>query len=276
MKNNSDLALNVTITHSFFSHIFLFYEFLFYLVFGSFFNRNATEISPSDAFKKDSKKKKEKKPPKKKKAVKRPASKIEDSDDEGNRPEVKKRKVESTDEIDDQSMTFSSFDLSTGKPVPSYLIDKIGGPNAAARAAAAAGGKKPKQKKMSTRQLLAKVERDKKAGRINLWDSAEKRMRGEKVKDNVSLIRKKLRTERRKRVKSAVQWNERKKSVEEKIRKRQELREKHIKERIDAKYQRKLDKVLGKKKSKNNKKDKKDKKDNKGQGKGKPVNRKGR
>ena len=254
----------------------MFYEFLFYLVFGSFFNRNATEISPSDAFKKDSKKKKEKKPPKKKKAVKRPASKIEDSDDEGNRPEVKKRKVESTDEIDDQSMTFSSFDLSTGKPVPSYLIDKIGGPNAAARAAAAAGGKKPKQKKMSTRQLLAKVERDKKAGRINLWDSAEKRMRGEKVKDNVSLIRKKLRTERRKRVKSAVQWNERKKSVEEKIRKRQELREKHIKERIDAKYQRKLDKVLGKKKSKNNKKDKKDKKDNKGKGKGKPVNRKGR
>lgn len=126
---------------------------------------------------------------------------------------------------------FSSFDFSTGKAVPSYLVEP--------------GRKRARGPSQNTRALLERAVREKRTkGDAAKWEAAERRMRGETVKDNTELLKKKLRSEKKQREKSAKKWEERNAAVEEGIKARQERRRQNIREHTDAKKERMLPKEL--------------------------------
>ena len=98
-------------------------------------------------------------------------------------------------------MTFSTFDYSTGKPIPSYL------------------SKKDKKKKETPYQLLKKVEKQKELLKelektdegksIALQKKAEiaiKKIQGEKIKDDVTRIKKSIKRKEQKKEKSKLKW----------------------------------------------------------------------
>lgn len=128
-------------------------------------------------------------------------------------------------------MRFSSFDFSTGKAVPSYLVEP--------------GKKRARGPSQNTRALLEKAVRDKQTkGDAAKWEAAERRMRGETVKDNTELLKKKLRSEKKQREKSAKKWEERNAAVEEQLKAKQERRRQNIREHTEAKKERMLPKEL--------------------------------
>lgn len=126
---------------------------------------------------------------------------------------------------------FSSFDFSTGKAVPSYLVEP--------------GKKRARGPSQNTRALLEKAVHDKQTkGEAAKWEAAERRMRGETVKDNTELLKKKLRAEKKQREKSAKKWEERNAAVEEQLKAKQERRRQNIREHSEAKKERMLPKEL--------------------------------
>ena len=128
--------------------------------------------------------------------------------------------------------TFSQFDFSSGKPVPSYLV----------KASRKNGNKRGK----STKRLLAeaKKEREAKGAIATAWESAERRAAGEKVKDDISVLEKRLKKEEKAKAKSAKAWEERTRAVEEAKQQRQEERRKNLQERAERRKERKLPKEL--------------------------------
>lgn len=142
------------------------------------------------------------------------------------------RAAEASEDGEDKSdVRFSSFDFSTGKAVPSYLVEP--------------GKKRARGPSQSTRALLEKAVRDKRTkGDAAKWEAAERRMRGETVKDNTELLKKKLRTEKKQREKSAKKWEERNAAVEEQLKAKQERRRQNIREHAEAKKERMLPKEL--------------------------------
>ncbi|KAJ2557696.1 hypothetical protein EV175_001193 [Coemansia sp. RSA 1933] len=113
----------------------------------------------------------------------------------------------------------------------------------------------PKKKKsIQVRQQLANVESKKKsleelrkvdAGKADeleekdKWNKALGQAKGEKVKDDVKLLRKAVRREDQQKRKSSREWTDRKKAVKDKIKERTDKREANIKVRIDAKKMKK-------------------------------------
>lgn len=78
------------------------------------------------------------------------------------------------------------------------------------------------------------------------WKTALDRTKGERVLDNPKLLRKNINRERKKRVKSAKQWQERIKTVEAKMAKRQGRAKANMKARTDKKMERRKMKRLKK------------------------------
>jgi len=153
-------------------------------------------------------------------------------------PAAKKARMENagTDgQVSD--MKFSSFDFSGGKPVPSYLVEPT--------------RKKAKGTSGNTKALLERAVRDKKTkGDLAKWENAERRMKGETVKDNTEILKKKLRAEKKQKEKSAKKWEERQKTLEDQQKAKQEKRRQNIREHNEAKKEKKLPKELRRPKQK--------------------------
>jgi len=107
------------------------------------------------------------------------------------------------DELENASLSFGTFDFSSGKPLPSYL----------------ARTKRTNNKKLSNEELLKKAELQKRLleetpeteelkERLEKqsWSSAMKKALGEKVKDNIGLLRRTVKREQKKKEKSASKW----------------------------------------------------------------------
>mmetsp|Transcript_13513 Transcript_13513/g.20376 ORF Transcript_13513/g.20376 Transcript_13513/m.20376 type:complete len:355 (+) Transcript_13513:118-1182(+) len=123
----------------------------------------------------------------------------------------------------------SRFDFSTGQPVPTYLA---------------------KRKKPSNQLLLRKAELKKEmleeakrseSGQAlisqEVWQRSLSKASGQKVKDDPSKIRRTIRRERQKKVKSAKKWKERKDTVAQQQRQKQERRNANIQRKIERKKQ---------------------------------------
>ena len=151
-------------------------------------------------------------------------------------PAAKKARTEGAADAQGSDMTFSSFDFSTGKPVPSYLVKQ--------------SGKKGKGTS-NTKALLAQAVREKKTkGDLAKWENAERRVKGETVKDNTEILKKKLRAEKRQKEKSAKKWEERQKALEDQQKAKQEKRRQNIREHNEMKKEKKLPKELRRPKQK--------------------------
>ncbi|KAJ1801402.1 hypothetical protein LPJ59_000329 [Coemansia sp. RSA 2399] len=111
-------------------------------------------------------------------------------------------------------------------------------------------GTQKKKKSIQVRQQLANIEGKKKnleelrkvdaskADELEAkdkWSKALGQAKGEKVKDDVKLLRKAVRREDQKKRKSSREWNDRKEAVKDKIKERSNKREANIKARVDAK-----------------------------------------
>ncbi|KAJ2398766.1 hypothetical protein GGI23_003048 [Coemansia sp. RSA 2559] len=111
-------------------------------------------------------------------------------------------------------------------------------------------GTQKKKKSIQVRQQLANIEGKKKSleelrkvdaskadelEAKDKWSKALGQAKGEKVKDDVKLLRKAVRREDQKKRKSSREWNDRKEAVKEKIKERSDKREANIKARVDAK-----------------------------------------
>eukprot|EP01105_Mastigella_eilhardi_P028067 TRINITY_DN901_c0_g1_i1.p1 TRINITY_DN901_c0_g1~~TRINITY_DN901_c0_g1_i1.p1 ORF type:complete len:192 (-),score=39.41 TRINITY_DN901_c0_g1_i1:111-686(-) len=108
---------------------------------------------------------------------------------------------------------YSTFDFTSGKPVPSYLANS-------------------RRKRPSTSTLLRKVMKERETENPStVWTNAEKRSKGEKVLDDPKLLVKKLKREQKKRQTSAKKWSERKRQQESQQSDRQAKRQDHINER---------------------------------------------
>ena len=151
-------------------------------------------------------------------------------------PAAKKARTEAAADAQASDMTFSSFDFSTGKPVPSYLVKQ---------------SKKKGKGTSNTKALLAQAVREKKTkGDLVKWENAERRMKGETVKDNTEILKKKLRAEKKQKEKSAKKWEERQKSLEDQQKAKQEKRRQNIREHNELKKEKKLPKELRRPKQK--------------------------
>ncbi|KAI9499779.1 hypothetical protein GGI25_005103 [Coemansia spiralis] len=115
-------------------------------------------------------------------------------------------------------------------------------------------GTPKKKKSLQIKQQLANIEGKKKeleelrmvdaekADKLEAkdkWNKALTQAKGEKVKDDVRLLRKTVRREEQKKKKSSREWTERKSAVATKIKERADKREANIKARIDAKKMKK-------------------------------------
>ncbi|EGG14204.1 hypothetical protein DFA_11973 [Cavenderia fasciculata] len=188
----------------------------------------------------------------------------EEEDDEEEEEEEEEDEEEEGSEknkINGDDIQFSTFDFTTGKPLPSYLTQLR------------TKHKMSKEELLKRAQLREKIiKRAKETGegleiaQTLKWASALDKAKGVKIKDNVKMIKKSIKRDQSKKFKSAREWNQRKRDAEStksgKIKKRED--------NINAKIQRKKDKRMGikppKPKKNNNAKDKKDKKGGPGGG----------
>ncbi|KAJ1663561.1 hypothetical protein IW140_004848 [Coemansia sp. RSA 1813] len=115
-------------------------------------------------------------------------------------------------------------------------------------------GTQKKKKSIQVKQQLANIEGKKKdleelrkvdANKANeleekdKWSKALGLAKGEKVKDDVKLLRKTVRREEQKKRKSSREWSDRKKDEKKKLKERTDKREANIKARVDAKKMKK-------------------------------------
>ncbi|KAJ2645517.1 hypothetical protein GGH99_008245, partial [Coemansia sp. RSA 1285] len=116
-------------------------------------------------------------------------------------------------------------------------------------------GMSPKKKKpIQTKQQLANIEGkmknleelrkvdSEKADQLeekDKWGRALGQAKGEKIKDDVKLLRKAVRREDQKKRKSSREWNDRAKAEKIKMKERSDRRESNIKARVDAKKMKK-------------------------------------
>jgi len=134
-----------------------------------------------------------------------PDIKIEPEEDEDYDEKIRRRllgiqETSLSPELE-EDLQYSTFDFSSGKPIPKYLSKKGN-----------------KIKRLST--LIKKAERQQKtlsgtnpeqlerAEKIT-WDKTFQKMNGEKLKDNTSLLKKTLKNTLYKKKKSAKEWKER-------------------------------------------------------------------
>ncbi|KAJ1883045.1 hypothetical protein H4R99_001108 [Coemansia sp. RSA 1722] len=111
-----------------------------------------------------------------------------------------------------------------------------------------------KKKNVHVRQQLVKMENKKKemeelrktdsaeADRIekkDKWNKALDQAKGEKVKDDVKLLRKAVKRMDQQKAKSSREWNDRKKQVQDGIKEREQKRNANLKARVDAKKMKK-------------------------------------
>eukprot|EP00276_Gloeochaete_wittrockiana_P018613 CAMPEP_0184336692 /NCGR_PEP_ID=MMETSP1089-20130417/4877_1 /TAXON_ID=38269 ORGANISM="Gloeochaete wittrockiana, Strain SAG46.84" /NCGR_SAMPLE_ID=MMETSP1089 /ASSEMBLY_ACC=CAM_ASM_000445 /LENGTH=411 /DNA_ID=CAMNT_0026661745 /DNA_START=31 /DNA_END=1266 /DNA_ORIENTATION=+ len=138
----------------------------------------------------------------------------------------------------DANVIFSKVEFTTGKPLPTMLLENERLKNRQS---------KVKLLKKATKER-EKVEKSRgtEEGQAYLVEKAyEKslaRAAGVKVKDDPKLIKKSLKKEQKKRVKSAIEWKERKKDQEEGKRQRQERRQKNIQGKMDEKKNNRIEK----------------------------------
>lgn len=78
------------------------------------------------------------------------------------------------------------------------------------------------------------------------WKAALDRASGQKVKDNLDLLKKALKRKEKLKEKRKKAWEERKENLEEKLKRKQARRERNIQTRKDSKKQTKLKKALKK------------------------------
>jgi len=141
-------------------------------------------------------------------------------------------------EFDTAALSFGTFDFSGGKPLPTYLMNK-----------------KKKKQKLSNEQLLKKVEEQKKLleetkdtpegqkmAERQTWTSALKRASGEKVKDDVSLLKKTVKREHKMKERSAKKWSERNRLQKTEKEQRIEKRMENIRHHKEKKHERKMGK----------------------------------
>ncbi|KAI8323540.1 SURF6-domain-containing protein [Martensiomyces pterosporus] len=115
-------------------------------------------------------------------------------------------------------------------------------------------GAAKKKKSINAKQQLTKVENKKKemkelkkvdaakAAKLedkSKWGKALDLAKGEKVKDDPKLLRKTVRREEQQKKKSSREWNERKNTLESKMKERVEKRDANIKARVEAKKMKK-------------------------------------
>eukprot|EP00727_Mastigamoeba_balamuthi_P010241 m51a1_g584 hypothetical protein (337) ;mRNA; r:6646-8200 len=151
----------------------------------------------------------------------------DDDDDEDDDESGESEGEDGAGSSSDGRTQFSTFDYSTGKPVPSYLVKNRGN----------------KKQKPSLRAQLDKAVRDKNRAKEDSsvqWDAALKRSTGEKVLDDPRLLKKKLKREETRRKKSAAKWEERNRQVAEAQRARQEARTQHLHDRSETRKDRKF------------------------------------
>jgi len=151
-------------------------------------------------------------------------------------PAAKKPRTDAGGDGQVSDMKFSAFDFSSDKPVPSYLVKSA-----------------PKKGKgtSNTKALLAQAVREKKTKGVQAkWENAEKRMKGETVKDNTEILKKKLRSEKKQKEKSAKKWEERQKTLDDQQKAKQEKRRQNIREHNEMKKEKKLPKELRRPKQK--------------------------
>eukprot|EP01125_Pyxidicula_operculata_P005640 TRINITY_DN1978_c0_g1_i1.p1 TRINITY_DN1978_c0_g1~~TRINITY_DN1978_c0_g1_i1.p1 ORF type:complete len:296 (-),score=93.79 TRINITY_DN1978_c0_g1_i1:251-1138(-) len=116
----------------------------------------------------------------------------------------KKSKLDDSDQtskddvVDDKNLEFATFDFSSGQPVPTYLKEK-----------------KPKNKQSLLRKLeqkkakqqeLLQSEGGEKVVTEQTWDAMLKKAAGEKVKDDITKLKKSIKRDQQKKKKSEKEW----------------------------------------------------------------------
>jgi len=126
---------------------------------------------------------------------------------------------------------FSKFDLGDArkpksKPTPQQLLQQ-----------AEAKSEKMKQLRQSNPEKAAEVEKK------DAWSKALQKAEGQKVFDNPSLVKKKIKRIEQAKKKSQLQWTDRESEVKKQQKERQDARQKNLQARIDAKREKKIKKL---------------------------------
>ncbi|KYR00276.1 hypothetical protein DLAC_03440 [Tieghemostelium lacteum] len=164
----------------------------------------------------------------------------EDEEEEEEEKEIKVKKEKNSlssekvklKNIKEEDIQFSTFDFSTGKPIPSYLANK---------------GKLNKHQLLKIAEEKEKIfQNAQKTGEGKdvvtalKWSSALDKVNGVKIKDNAALIKKSLKKREKEKLKSARNYMERKHLEKEKVKSRIQKREDNIAKKIQDKKDRKM------------------------------------
>jgi len=166
----------------------------------------------------------------------------------------------------DQDLEFGTFDFSTDKPTPSYLLKKRKATSARNPRTTEALLQKAEMERDYIQQIKD-VDLRKQVIEKRDWERATKMAAGEKIKDDPALLRKTLRRQKQQKQRSAKKWSDRTKGVKIAQKAQQDRRESNIQARAEQKKAKKAGKKLpiakkrpgfeGKKKNFLNKKKKK-------------------
>lgn len=119
---------------------------------------------------------------------------------------------------------YSTFEMDSGKPIPSYLVKK----------------KKSKEQLLKEAQeKKALLQKKPELEQTLAYDSALKKARGERVFDNVKSIKNSIKFDAKKKQKSASEWAKRKADLDKQMKEKQKLRTKNIKEHIQKRKENK-------------------------------------
>jgi len=141
--------------------------------------------------------------------------------------EEKEEEEGEEEEEEEEDIKFSTFDFSTGKPQPSYLVKK--------KRKKADVLLQEAEQKMLLMEKIKNTEEGKKLLQDESWKKVYMKATGQKVKDNPKLIKQSMKKEEKKKQKSASAWEERKGAEEKKKADKQAKRTENIKNRKIAK-----------------------------------------
>jgi len=137
--------------------------------------------------------------------------------------EPRKEEPQNSEEVIDldTELKFSTFDFSTGRPLPSYLAKRRAPLNVLLKKAEAQKKELEDLKKNQRDQIHSK----------KVFEKLLQKAQGEKIRDNPTLLKKTMKRKQKQKAKSAAQWKERKDTVTRHQQEKQQKRTENIRNR---------------------------------------------